>query len=231
MRSSPPSVSLPGARELRERAAARPRNAGGGVDRRTFDRRPSARRGQPRAWAAGDLLLKLWRASRLRPIAESRDIAVQFGRPGRTGIGVSALGVPQSAVSRTETDLIGAVRSGDDRAFGELYSRYGSSVLGYIAGIVRDRGRAEDISQDVFVSALRAMRASDRAISFKPWIYEIARNACIDEFRRAKRCPRSQWTPRVASTAVNWRPRRPPRGLPGTPPAARRPARRLQWSL
>jgi RNA polymerase sigma factor (sigma-70 family) len=33
------------------------------------------------------------------------------------------------------------------------------------------------------------MRASNRAIAFKSWIYEIARNACIDEFRRANRCP------------------------------------------
>ncbi len=102
---------------------------------------------------------------------------------------MSALVVPQSPLARTEADLVGAVRDGDDRAFGELYARYGGGVLGYVRGIVRDRGRAEDIAQDVFVSALRALRGSDRAIAFKSWIYEIARNACIDEFRRAKRCP------------------------------------------
>jgi RNA polymerase sigma factor (sigma-70 family) len=100
---------------------------------------------------------------------------------------MSALGVPHS-FARTEADLIGAVRSGDDRAFGELYSRYGGSVLGYVRGIVHDHGRAEDIAQEVFVSALRAIRGSDGAIAFKSWIYEIARNACIDEFRRARRC-------------------------------------------
>ena len=47
--------------------------------------------------------------------------------------------------------------------------------------------RAEDIAQDVFVSALRRMRGSERAIAFKPWIYEIAKNACIDEHRRVQR--------------------------------------------
>jgi RNA polymerase sigma factor (sigma-70 family) len=101
---------------------------------------------------------------------------------------MSALRAPQPH-ARTEADLIGAVRSGDERAFGELYSRYGGRVLGYVDGIVRDHARAEDIAQDVFVSALRAMRTSDRAIAFKPWIFEIARNACIDEFRRLQRCP------------------------------------------
>ena len=53
--------------------------------------------------------------------------------------------------------------------------------------MVNDYGRAEDISQDVFISALRRMRETDRPIAFKPWIYEIAKNACIDQFRRSRR--------------------------------------------
>ena len=100
---------------------------------------------------------------------------------------MSALGVPQQQLARTEADLVGAVRSGDESAFAELYSRYGGPILGYVGGILGDQGRAEDVTQDVFVSALRAMRSSDRAIAFKPWIYEIARNACIDDFRRRQR--------------------------------------------
>src|SRR5689334_9838189 len=53
--------------------------------------------------------------------------------------------------------------------------------------MVHDHGRAEDITQDVFMSALRRMRATDTAIAFKPWVYEIAKNACIDAFRRSRR--------------------------------------------
>ena len=37
------------------------------------------------------------------------------------------------------------------------------------------------------MSALRRMRETDRPIAFRPWIHEIARNACIDQFRRARR--------------------------------------------
>ena len=37
------------------------------------------------------------------------------------------------------------------------------------------------------MSALRRLRATDQEIAFKPWIYEIAKNACIDEHRRAAR--------------------------------------------
>ncbi len=83
--------------------------------------------------------------------------------------------------------LVAAVRHGDDRAFEVLYERYQRRINAYVLGMVKDHGRAEDVTQEVFVSALRRMRATDRPIAFKPWVYEIAKNACIDAFRRSKR--------------------------------------------
>ena len=53
--------------------------------------------------------------------------------------------------------------------------------------MVRDPARAEDIAQDAFCAALRRMRATDAEIAFKPWIFEIARNAAIDHWRRTSR--------------------------------------------
>jgi RNA polymerase sigma factor (sigma-70 family) len=83
--------------------------------------------------------------------------------------------------------LVAAVRAGDDHAFEQLYQRYQRRIGAYIYGMVHDHGRAEDITQDVFMSALRRMRATETPIAFKPWVYEIAKNACIDAFRRSKR--------------------------------------------
>jgi RNA polymerase sigma factor (sigma-70 family) len=83
--------------------------------------------------------------------------------------------------------LVAAVRHGDDRAFEALYSRYQRRIHAYVLGMVKDHGRAEDVTQEVFVSALRRIRATERPIAFKPWVYEIAKNACIDAFRRSKR--------------------------------------------
>ena len=57
----------------------------------------------------------------------------------------------------------------------------------YVLGMVKDHGRAEDVTQEVFVSALRRMRETEQPLAFKPWIYQIAKNACIDAFRRSKR--------------------------------------------
>jgi RNA polymerase sigma factor (sigma-70 family) len=89
--------------------------------------------------------------------------------------------------AHSEHELVAAIRAGDDRAFEELYSQYRERIFAFILSKVHDHGRAEDIAQEVFMSALRRMRSSDQAIAFKPWIYEIAKNACIDEFRRGSR--------------------------------------------
>ncbi len=100
---------------------------------------------------------------------------------------MSALRAAQPAPSCSEHELISAVRYGDDRAFEELYARYRPRIGSYVFGMVGDHQRAEDIAQEVFIAALRRLRATERPIAFKPWIYEIAKNACIDEFRRARR--------------------------------------------
>jgi RNA polymerase sigma factor (sigma-70 family) len=94
---------------------------------------------------------------------------------------------PEGVEGPTDATLVAAVRHGDDRAFEQLYSRYQRRISAYILGMVKDHGRAEDVTQEVFISALRRMRETDRAIAFKPWIYEIAKNACIDQFRRSRR--------------------------------------------
>src|SRR5919197_3738360 len=110
------------------------------------------------------------------------------------GMGSMATIAPSVAPSATRTvgdptdhHLVAAVRAGDDHAFERLYERYHRRIAAYIFGMVRDHGRAEDLTQEVFVSALRRMRQTDRPIAFKPWIYEIAKNACIDAFRRSRR--------------------------------------------
>lgn len=83
--------------------------------------------------------------------------------------------------------LIVAVRRGEDAAFEVLFRRYHDRVLRFIRGRIGDHARAEDVTQEVFLSALRRLRATDSAIAFRPWIFEIAKNAAIDHYRRTSR--------------------------------------------
>lgn len=87
----------------------------------------------------------------------------------------------------TDAALVAALRRGDERAFEQLYVRYQRRIAAFVFGMVRDHGRAEDITQEVFLSALRRLRETDRPVAFRPWLYEIAKNACIDHFRRTRR--------------------------------------------
>ena len=103
------------------------------------------------------------------------------------GIGLGPPRASRRDDGPSDHQLVGAVRRGDDRAFEALYARYQRRIAGYVFGMVKDYGRAEDITQEVFVSALRRMRETERPIAFKPWIYEIAKNACIDAYRRGRR--------------------------------------------
>src|SRR5438128_1079282 len=96
-----------------------------------------------------------------------------------------ALRVAPLSTECSEHELVARVRRGDDHAFGELYARYRGRISAYVLRLVRDHGSAEDITQEIFISALRRMRDTERPIAFKPWIYEIAKNACIDHARRA----------------------------------------------
>ena len=83
-----------------------------------------------------------------------------------------------------DTDLVAAVRAGDDSAFEELYRRYQPRIERFVCGMLRDAARCEDVAQEAFLSALRRMRETDAEINFKPWIFQIARNAAIDSYRR-----------------------------------------------
>ncbi len=84
----------------------------------------------------------------------------------------------------TDAELVDAVRAGDDSAFEELYRRYQPRISRFVCGMLKDSARCEDVAQEAFLSALRRMRATDAEINFKPWIYQIARNAAIDSYRR-----------------------------------------------
>lgn len=102
---------------------------------------------------------------------------------------VARVGGSDALPQEDDQDLVEAVRLGDDHAFERLYSRYHRRIAAYVRGMIKDHSRAEDVTQEVFISALRRLRSSDQEIALKPWLYEIARNACIDQYRRTQRAP------------------------------------------
>ncbi len=91
-----------------------------------------------------------------------------------------------SAVEAEQDDhLIRAATRGDRHAFGELYVRYARMVHGILLARVPPHD-AEDLVQDVFVSAMRQLPELRSAAAFRGWLAAIARNRAMDYFRDAR---------------------------------------------
>lgn len=102
--------------------------------------------------------------------------------------GTARGGRASTALLRLQADerLVAHVRRGNQAAFEVLVARYQSRLLAFCrhmlgAGARRD---AEDVLQEVFASAYRAMLGDTRPINVRPWLYRIARNRCLNHLRR-----------------------------------------------
>ena len=96
-----------------------------------------------------------------------------------------------SPLLRTAGDdrLVALTRNGRDDAYEVLIDRYRVRLLAFCQHMLRSREDAEDVLQEVYVAALRAMRGDDRPIQVKPWFYKIARNRSLNHLRRRSDVP------------------------------------------
>jgi RNA polymerase sigma factor (sigma-70 family) len=80
--------------------------------------------------------------------------------------------------------LVALTRKGHQHAFDGLVERYQSRLLGFCRQMLGSTEDAEDVLQEVFVAAYRAMVADERSIAVRPWLYRIARNRCLNHLRK-----------------------------------------------
>ncbi|MCC6648196.1 MAG: sigma-70 family RNA polymerase sigma factor [Polyangiaceae bacterium] len=90
------------------------------------------------------------------------------------------------APASAERALLEACRRGGPGEFRRLVERYEGLVWGFLARMVRDRALAEDLSQETFLRAYRALGAFDpsRGAKLSTWLLTIARNVALDAARR-----------------------------------------------
>jgi RNA polymerase sigma-70 factor (ECF subfamily) len=80
--------------------------------------------------------------------------------------------------------LIVRFKQKDVQAFEDLHQMYATNICGVIHTILRDKERAEELTQDVFVKVWNYAESYDSSKGrFFTWILNIARNAAIDELR------------------------------------------------
>jgi RNA polymerase sigma-70 factor (ECF subfamily) len=84
---------------------------------------------------------------------------------------------------RSEAQLVRAAQRGSAEAFEELFRRHWPGAHRAAFLVVHDAAAAEDIAQEAFLNAIRALDRFDRRRPFAPWLHRIVVNRAIDAAR------------------------------------------------
>ncbi len=94
---------------------------------------------------------------------------------------------------RTEVD---AAAHGDRDAFAVLVTRYQVRLVNYVRALTGDDGEAEDLAQETFVRAWKAIARFRGDSTFRTWLYRIATNVAQSHLSRRSR-RRRWWAPSI----------------------------------
>ena len=82
--------------------------------------------------------------------------------------------------------LVQRAREGDSDAFEEIFRVYHARIYNYVYRLVGNADDAQDLTQDSFLKAYRALQRGTRPEKLSAWLYRIASNTCMDALRRRR---------------------------------------------
>lgn len=82
--------------------------------------------------------------------------------------------------------LVSRARRGDAEAFSEIFERYHHRIVNYLYGLVHDRELANDLAQESFLKAYKALPRMGDDLRLAPWLYRIAGNTAFSALRRRR---------------------------------------------
>jgi len=96
---------------------------------------------------------------------------------------------PGSGVEQSDLELVRRVQRGERGAFDLLVLRYQHKVVKLVARLLRDPAEAEDVAQEAFVKAYRAIGSFRGDSAFYTWLYRIAVNTARNTMASRQRRP------------------------------------------
>jgi RNA polymerase sigma-70 factor (ECF subfamily) len=81
-------------------------------------------------------------------------------------------------IGMTDGALVKRTLDGDARAFTELVDRHAAACLRFAGRMLGDRSEAEDVAQETFLRAFKALEAYDDRLPFRTWLFSILINRC-----------------------------------------------------
>ncbi len=89
--------------------------------------------------------------------------------------------------------LVQQYLAGDEESLERLIQKYLRPIYRLVYGYVKNASEADDLTQEIFIRTWRHLKKFDQGRSFKPWLFTIAKNACLDFLRKKKIVPFSQF--------------------------------------
>jgi RNA polymerase sigma-70 factor (ECF subfamily) len=86
-----------------------------------------------------------------------------------------------------ERDLVERCRKGDDEAWRQMVDHLGQRVYSVAYHFSLKREDAEELSQEIFLKIFENLHRYDGGYPLVAWVVSLARNLCIDRYRRKKR--------------------------------------------
>lgn len=96
---------------------------------------------------------------------------------------------PQKEINSSQLEdyeSISRVLDGDYNSYGKIQNKYKNIIASLIRKMVKDEDDVDDLVQETFIKAYKALDRYKTEFTFSAWIYRIASNTCID-FLRKKR--------------------------------------------
>lgn len=90
---------------------------------------------------------------------------------------------------QTDQQLVDRVQAGDRRAFDLLVLRYQNRVAGLVSRFIQDSQEVEDVCQEAFIKAYRALASFRGESAFYTWLYRIAVNTAKNHLVARNRRP------------------------------------------
>ena len=85
-----------------------------------------------------------------------------------------------------EMQWIKSAQQGDSEAFGPLVQKHQQRIFSVVYHLVRRRDEVEDLAQEIFIKAFRAIKSYNFQSSFATWLSRIATNHCYDYLRHER---------------------------------------------
>jgi len=87
-----------------------------------------------------------------------------------------------------DQQVLERARTYDAQALAEIYDRYAGPIYGYLYRVIGNATHAEDLTGEVFLRLLQAIRTSRAPRdNLEGWLYRVAHNLAMDLFRRQKK--------------------------------------------